>query len=74
VLELPLELQAFGALIVDDHSIEFHINRGDSLNAIFSLFSRHNLNAMSIRPKTNRLEELFVDLTEHQNEQQAAKL
>jgi hypothetical protein len=29
---------------------------------------------MSIRPKTNRLEELFVDLTDHQNEQQAAKL
>jgi len=74
VLELPPELQAFGALIVDEHSIEFHINRGDSLNEIFSLFSRHNLNAMSIRPKTNRLEELFVDLTDHQNEQQAAKL
>ncbi|WP_320823599.1 ABC transporter ATP-binding protein [Reinekea sp.] len=74
LLKLPAELQAFGALIVDDHSIEFHINRGDSLNEIFSLFSRHNLNAMSIRPKTNRLEELFVDLTDHQNEQKAAKL
>jgi ABC-2 type transport system ATP-binding protein len=74
VLELPTELEAFGAFIVDDHSIEFHINRGDSLNEIFALFSRHNLHAMSIRPKTNRLEELFVDLTDHQNEQQAAKL
>jgi len=74
VLELPAELAAFGAFMVDDHSIEFHINRGDSLNEIFALFSRHNLQAMSIRPKTNRLEELFVDLTDHQNEQQAAKL
>ena len=74
VLELPTELEAFGAFMVDDHSIEFHINRGDSLNEIFALFSRHNLHAMSIRPKTNRLEELFVDLTDHQNEQQAAKL
>ena len=74
VLELPAELAAFGAFMVDDHSIEFHINRGDSLNEIFALFSRHNLQAMRIRPKTNRLEELFVDLTDHQNEQQAAKL
>jgi ABC-2 type transport system ATP-binding protein len=74
VLELPTELETFGAFIVEDHSIEFHINRGDSLNEIFALFSRHNLHAMSIRPKTNRLEELFVDLTDHQNEQQAAKL
>ncbi|MDO7673793.1 MAG: ABC transporter ATP-binding protein, partial [Reinekea forsetii] len=32
VLELPAELAAFGAFMVDDHSIEFHINRGDSLN------------------------------------------
>lgn len=65
--QLPEDLNLFGARLTDDNSIEFSLERGASLNQVFDLFSKYEIHASSIRPKTNRLEELFVDLTGQQN-------
>ncbi|WP_196157379.1 ABC transporter ATP-binding protein [Reinekea sp. G2M2-21] len=65
---LPESFSQFDAQLTGDGSVEFHIKRGESLNQVFALFDQYNLPILSMRPKTNRLEELFVDLTENQPE------
>ncbi len=49
----------------DDTSIEVDIPKGISLNLIFSWLSEQNIQVSSMRNKSNRLEELFVKLTEN---------
>jgi len=70
ILTLPPELSQFSARLVEGNSIEFHLVRGESLNQVFEVFGQCDINILSIRPKTNRLEELFVDLTESQKNQE----
>lgn len=67
--DIPGGLEAFHAKLVENGSIEFQLQRGESLNKIFQEFEQLNIEVMSIRPKTNRLEELFIDLTSNPQEQ-----
>jgi ABC-2 type transport system ATP-binding protein len=69
-LTMAPELEGFHSRLVDEHSIEFDLTREQTLNEVFSLLQAKGLDVLSIRPKTNRLEELFVDLTTH-NKQEA---
>src|SRR3990167_9032237 len=48
--------------IVDDTSLEVEIYREQSINDLFQLLSQQNLKVTSMRNKTNRLEELFINL------------
>lgn len=54
-----LEYQA-----IDDTTIEIEISRGESLNSVFELLSRHGVVIVSMKNKVNRLEELFLNLVE----------
>lgn len=54
-----LEYQA-----IDDTTIEIEISRGESLNSVFELLSRHGVEIVSMKNKVNRLEELFLNLVE----------
>jgi ABC-2 type transport system ATP-binding protein len=47
---------------VDETTIEAEVCRDDSINALFSELSSHGINVISMRNKTNRLEELFMNL------------
>lgn len=49
---------------VDDHSMEVEIEKGQSLNELFSGLSAAGIHVTSMRNKANRLEELFVSLVE----------
>jgi len=49
---------------VDDTTIEVEIRRGESLNNVFALLSRHEVEVVSMKNKVNRLEELFLNLVE----------
>ena len=49
---------------IDDTSIEIEISRGESLNSVFELLSRHGVEIVSMKNKVNRLEELFLNLVE----------
>ncbi|HEV2333549.1 MAG TPA: ABC transporter ATP-binding protein [Gammaproteobacteria bacterium] len=49
---------------VDDTTLEVEVNKEQDVNALFELLSRHSVQVMSMRNKANRLEELFVRLTE----------
>ena len=58
----PPRLDGYAMRIVDDHSLEVEIRQGQSLNALFATLSGAGLEAASVRNKTNRLEELFLNL------------
>lgn len=47
---------------IDSHTIEAQLDKAMHLNDLFTLLSKHNINIVSMRNKTNRLEELFLDL------------
>lgn len=51
----------------DDGTLAFQIARGDNLNQVFKQFEASGIEVISLRPRTNRLEELFVDLVQEQN-------
>lgn len=69
--EAPV-LNGLASRLVDEHSIEFDLSSDQNLNQVFALFDEHDLDVISIRPKTNRLEELFVDLTSPNQEEAPA--
>lgn len=55
-------LAGFAFTAIDDNSFEVSINKGQSLNDLFSHLSAQNIRITSMRNKANRLEELFVRL------------
>lgn len=55
----------------EDGSIQFQVRRGDNLNQVFELFARAGIEVVSLRPRTNRLEELFVDIVQADQPQPA---
>ena len=63
---LPPTLPAIeGAELVarDDHTLELDMPRAMDLNRVFDAFDSAGIRVRSMRPKANRLEELFVRLT-----------
>jgi ABC-2 type transport system ATP-binding protein len=52
---------------IDKQTIEADINRGESINTLFTELSAHGIKVLSMRNKTNRLEELFMNLVDHGN-------
>lgn len=49
----------------DDSSIEVDLPKGTALNGVFEWLSAQSIEVLSMRNKSNRLEELFVQLTEN---------
>jgi ABC-2 type transport system ATP-binding protein len=68
-LEAPLgELPELGKQklnLIDEQTLEAEICRGDSINELFAGLSSHGIRVISMRNKTNRLEELFMNLVEN---------
>jgi ABC-2 type transport system ATP-binding protein len=65
--ELP-SLSGFSACRVDDHTLEVEVPRGANIAALFAELSRHGIAVISLRNKTNRLEELFIRLVGNKGE------
>ncbi|RBO82797.1 ABC transporter ATP-binding protein [Marinomonas aquiplantarum] len=62
---LPLDWSIEGFNVVlnnDGSSLEVEVVKGQSINRIFSALDQANVNVVSMRNKSNRLEELFVKL------------
>ena len=53
------------ALKIDSNTFEVRIENHQTLNDVFALLIKHNIRVHSMRNKTNRLEELFMDLITH---------
>ncbi len=48
----------------DDHTLEIEVSKEQNLNEIFSRLSEGGIEVLSMRNKSNRLEELFMRLVE----------
>ena len=48
--------------IIDDHTLEVDLNKSQNLNQVFDQLNAANIEVLSMRNKSNRLEALFVSL------------
>lgn len=53
--------------LLDSNQFEVRIDNQHTLNDVFSLLNQHHIRIHSMRNKTNRLEELFLDRIQHDN-------
>ncbi|MBV1880927.1 MAG: ABC transporter ATP-binding protein [Pseudomonadales bacterium] len=63
ISEMP-NMTKFGLVKVDDHTLEVNIKKDQSINVLFEQLNKSEVVVKSIRNKANRLEEMFVRLTE----------
>jgi ABC-2 type transport system ATP-binding protein len=66
-------LPGYRLTMPDDHTLEIEVSKEQNLNDIFSRLTAAGIEVLSMRTKTNRLEELFVRLVEQHPGQQPAK-
>ncbi|MEZ5563062.1 MAG: ABC transporter ATP-binding protein [Gammaproteobacteria bacterium] len=66
VTALPA-LDGFEARLVSDHEVEVAVPRSRHINELFGSLSAAGLQVVSLRNKANRLEELFLTLTERKD-------
>lgn len=62
--KLP-NLDPFTATLLDSNQIELRMDNHYTLNDIFAVFDKYHIQIHSMRNKTNRLEELFMDFIHH---------
>ena len=62
--ELPV-LEGYRLALVDDHTLEVEVSKGQTLNDIFARLSAQGVEILSMRNKVNRLEEMFMRLVEN---------
>jgi len=48
--------------VIDEHTLEVDLNKNQTLNPIFQQLTEQNINVLSMRNKSNRLEALFINL------------
>jgi ABC-2 type transport system ATP-binding protein len=65
-LDLPLKeapnLPGFNCMLSDEKTLEVVINKGQAINDVFTALTAKGVVILSLRNKSNRLEELFVNL------------
>ncbi|MCH9755660.1 MAG: ABC transporter ATP-binding protein [Gammaproteobacteria bacterium] len=61
-------LEPWEATQIDTHTFELRVDNQHSLNQVFIRLNEQGLYIHSLRNKTNRLEELFMDLIRHAKE------
>ena len=61
LVNLP-EVEGYHLLLVNDMHIEITLNQGQDINNVFVVLTAAGIKVTSMRNKTNRLEELFVNL------------
>lgn len=57
-------LQGFNCVATDNHTLEIEVAKEQGLNKVFTQLTEQGIQVLSMRNKSNRLEELFVRLVE----------
>lgn len=58
------QLVGYPNTLIDSHTLEVQVDKNVGITALFSQLAAQNIEVLSLRNKTNRLEELFVSLVE----------
>ncbi|RYG02374.1 MAG: ABC transporter ATP-binding protein, partial [Chitinophagaceae bacterium] len=63
-MDLPakLAIDGFDIELIDNHSFEVQVEKGQTLNDVFVALSQQHISIISMRNKANRLEEMFVSM------------
>jgi ABC-2 type transport system ATP-binding protein len=69
ITELP-STDEFKMQLRDTNTIEVALDKSRSLNFMFDFFSQHNIRVLSMRNKSNRLEELFMERIHKNNKKE----
>jgi ABC-2 type transport system ATP-binding protein len=59
------EVPGFLIKLVDDHTLELEVHKGQNLNEVFASLSGRGVEVLTMRNKVNRLEEMFMRLVEN---------
>ncbi|GAC32440.1 ABC transporter ATP-binding protein [Paraglaciecola polaris] len=68
-----IALSGFEHRLLDAHTLEVDVAKEESLNNVFEQLTKQQIQVLSMRNKSNRLEELFVRLVESGREAQLAE-
>lgn len=70
---IEINLEGYSSQMIDASTLQVNISQSQSLNNLFQQLSIQNIDILSMRNKTNRLEELFMDLlnTNNQHEEKS---
>ena len=63
----PPDMPGYLVKMCDDHTLEIEVSKEQNLNEIFSHLSTAGIEVLSMRNKSNRLEELFMRLVEQKS-------
>jgi ABC-2 type transport system ATP-binding protein len=63
-MSVPPQLIGYPNRLVDSHTLEVQVDKAVGITALFGQLATQNIEVLSLRNKTNRLEELFVSLVE----------
>lgn len=66
-IEVLPEIEGFKTALIDATTFELQVSNKVSLNEVFAMLSQHGIEIQSMRNKTNRLEELFMDIIKNGN-------
>ncbi|MBB3102359.1 ABC transporter ATP-binding protein [Azomonas macrocytogenes] len=58
------DLRGYRTQLLDDHTLEVQVEKSRGMNELFRQLAEQGIEVLSLRNKTNRLEELFVSLVE----------
>ncbi|MDG9924515.1 MULTISPECIES: ABC transporter ATP-binding protein [unclassified Pseudomonas] len=61
---VPPQLQGYPAMLVDHHTLEVQVEKSLGITELFRQLAAQKIEVLSLRNKSNRLEELFVSLVE----------
>ena len=61
-LQVAPQLLGYPAKLIDSHTLEVQVDKAMGITALFTQLAQQNIEVLSLRNKTNRLEELFVSL------------
>ncbi|UAW97130.1 ABC transporter ATP-binding protein [Halopseudomonas nanhaiensis] len=64
-------LDGFPCALADEHTLEVQVEKEQGLNQLFVELGRHGIEVLSLRNKSNRLEELFLALVDDNAEKGA---
>ncbi|MCW1243658.1 ABC transporter ATP-binding protein [Pseudomonas sp. SAICEU22] len=63
-LSMAPQLVGYPARLLDSHTLEVQVDKSAGITGLFTQLALQNIEVLSLRNKTNRLEELFVSLVE----------
>jgi ABC-2 type transport system ATP-binding protein len=62
------EIVGYKSILEDEQTLEVEVERNQGINGIFKQLTEQGINVLSMRNKSNRLEELFLKITEEEHQ------